>query len=358
MKKRRVYLAGGALVAALQLTAITGVLPGSAAAKRLGKATAAAGTGIHVKHVTIGVMDIDLSTSPISRNSMQAIQDGCKALGWTCLQADGQGNPQTEAAAVSAFATKHVSAVLLGSVEPSAVAVGLHQLAAEHVPVIGYNAQVTPSPLLAEQYTENEYTLAQKLAQYVVSTVHNAHIGDITSTLGISGTHRNAALLATVKGRGANGAKIDQTIEPDLTNIVPSTTQELGDMLTAHPDINTVWSVYDNFLQPALAALRSRHSSAKLYTFYLDPTSYGLLKQQNSLQAVLNVDLGKTGMVALDQLVRHFQTGAKLDPSAMKENPLTYTVITRKNLPSSLAAAESPAKVAAPFIAKWKKMYH
>lgn len=322
-----------------------------------GGATAASPSGgsIQVEKKKIGVLDIAGPSSPISMATRNTILAGCEALGWECPTADGEGNPETQARAMNAFATQGVDAVIMASVEPQVVQAGLNRLKAADAPVIGVNAQVTPSDLIAAQYTENEKELARGLAEHIVETVPDAKIGDIKSTLGISGTDREEALQEVVSA--SDGAEIVGSVEPDFASLVPSTTKGVTDMLTANPDINAMWSVYDNFLQPATAAMRSKGTDAKLYTFYLTPTSYEMLEKDSALEAVQSVNLAKTGAIALDQLVHHFETGDPLDPDAVEKDPLTYEVITRDNLPSSPQGANDPEQIIAPFVEKWQKEY-
>lgn len=319
--------------------------------------TSAADSGgeIKVEKKTIGFLDIALS-SPVGRATEAAVKAAGDELGWEVITEDGEANPETMSRAASSFVTRNVDAVILGSVEAAAIAAPLRQLDAKDIPVIGVNAQVAPSPLIDFQYTESEDELARTLAEHIVEVNPEAKIGNIKSTLSIAGTERDKTLKDVVDASGT--AKILGDVEPDFASLVPSTTKGVTDMLTAHPDIDTVWSVFDNFLEPTIAAMRSKKSDAKLYTFYLTPTSFDLLSDEKSpLDAIVDANLDHTGVVAMDQLVHHFENGTELDPDAIKKDPVKYTVVTRDNLPASLDDESKTEAALAPFREKWQKEF-
>ena len=317
--------------------------------------TASGGGAINVEKKTIGFLDIALS-SPVGRATEAAVKAAGEELGWEVITADGEANPETMARAASSFVTRKVDAVILGSVEAAAIAAPLRRLDAQDIPVIGVNAQVAPSDLIDHQYTESEEELARTLAEHIVEEQPEAKIGNIKSTLSIAGTERDKTLKAVVES--SDGAEIVADVEPDFASLVPSTTKGVTDMLTANPEIDVLWSVFDNFLEPTIAAMRSKRSDASLYTFYLTPTSFKLLENENSpLKAVVDANLDHTAVVAIDQLVRHFENGTELDPQAIEKNPVTYTVVTKENLPDALDDASKTEAALGPFRDKWEQEF-
>jgi hypothetical protein len=78
---------------------------------------------------------------------------------------------------------------------------------------------------------------------------------------------------------------------------------------------------------------------------------------KSPLQGVVDANLDHTGVVAMDQLVNHFENGADLDPDAIKNDPVTYKVVTKDNLPASLDDASKTEAALAPFRKKWQSEY-
>jgi hypothetical protein len=216
---------------------------------------------------------------------------------------------------------------------------------------------VPQDSLIAGKFTEDETEIGRQIAKVLVQNVTNARIGEIKSSF-TAGVLRAKGLREVVAGSGANGAKLVASVEPNLTNLVPETTKGITDMLTAHPDINAIYSVFDTYVQPGLPTLRAKtNNKVKMFAVYLTPVTYDAMKTKTALGGVANIDLPKTGIVAIDQLVNYFEKGQAIDPNAMQKTPLTFTLVTPKHLPASANALNSPETLLPPFAAKWKSEY-
>ena len=307
-----------------------------------------------IPHEVIGI-DSNFLASPISEQNEAGVLAACKAVGWTCKYEDGQGSPQQQLANANALVTEGVNAIITDSIQANTIEPALIRAKAAHIPVIAMGGDVPASSLFAAKYTEDETDVGAAIARVLTETVHHADIGEITNSLQ-SGVQRHSGLKSVLASPAGNGGKIVASFEPDLANLVPSTQQGLTGMLTAHPDINAIYSVFDTFVQPALPVLKS-HASVKLFAVYLSPTTYAALKSNTALAGIANVDLPLTGIVAVDQLVNHFASGAAIDPNAMQQHPLSYASITKANLPASATVLNSPAKLLPPFLSEWSAKY-
>lgn len=154
-------------------------------------------------------------------------------------------------------------------------------------------------------------------------------------------------MRAAVAASGGKATIVaDQQV--DGGNIVPSTTQVLTDMLTAHPDINAVFAALDPSAVPAASAIHSKGSSAKLFTNFATPSNLNLI-QKGQLAAVVDDNLPLTVAVAFDQFLSHVKTGAAFNPNAVAEaGGLGYRIVTSPN------TVYSNDTTLAPFLAKWK----
>jgi len=316
-------------------------------------ASASSGGGIKVAPRTIGVDDLARS-SPADNSVDTAIEAAGKVLGWKIIAVDAAGSPQKFATTFDAFVTQHVDAILLTSGPTTLASAAMKRAQAAGIPVIGEAGGVGPNPGVAAQYVENETKMAQQLIDYILKQNPKAQIADLTASIITAGATREQELKKAVAA--SSGAKIVASAEPDLTNPVVTGIKDTTDLLTAHPQINAVWAVFDNFAKAAETALRNQHSSAKLYSFFGTPQNLADLRATTPLVAVSDVDLEHTGLVAIDQLLKHFQSKAAIDPNALLKSPLTYQVTTKSNITASGPTYPIGADLAT-FVAKWKQEY-
>jgi ABC-type sugar transport system substrate-binding protein len=315
---------------------------------------AAGGGGIKVASKTIGVVDYARS-SPADDSVDDAMEAAGKALGWKVDVVDAGGDAQKFARAASAFVTKNVNALVSVSA-PSAVARAAFQRAkSKDIPVLQVAGGVGEDELFDAQYVEDEKKMAQQLIDHILKENPNAKIGNLTATIITAGKDRDDVLKAAVKATAT--AKIIASAEPDLTDPVGSGRKVTTDMLTGHPEIDTVWAVFDNFSQAALTAIRGKRSDAKLYSFFGTPQHLKNLRSNTPLQAVSDVNLNKTGLVGLDALVQFFEKKTPIDPAALDKNPLQYKVVTKDNVPAEGQATFPLEEQLKPFTDKWAQEF-
>lgn len=316
--------------------------------------TAASGTGgaIKVGAKKIGVVDYARS-SPADDSVDTAMEAAGKLLGWQVDVVDAGGDAQKFAQAASTFVTQNVDALVFTSA-PSAVATAaVRRAKSKGMPVIQVAGGVGDDKNFDAQYVEDEKKMAQQLIDFILKENPNAKIADLTATIIIAGKDREDVLQAAVKASGT--AKIVASGEPDLTDPVGSGRKVMTDLLTAHPEIDTVWAVFDNFSQAALTAIRGKRSDAKLYSFFGTPTHLKNLRSDTPLQAVSDVNLAQTGLVGIDQLLYHFEKDAAIDPAALDKAPLTYKVVTKDNVPPEGEVTFPTQDLIKPFAEKWAK---
>src|SRR5205823_5205084 len=107
------------------------------------------------------------------------------------------------------------------------------------------------------------------------------------------------------------------------TSIAPSTTQAIKGTLQAHPDTKAFVPVFDFSVGPGVQALKSLGPSAKgvaIYTYYADQVNLPLMLQKDSpIKGVVDGPVEQVSLVAVDQLLRHFNTGEPLDRNAAQK---------------------------------------
>lgn len=293
---------------------------------------------------------IDLGAAPVTAATDDVIRIAGRELGWDVRYTDAQVDPQRAATAVQSAVTQGVDAIVVNSMPAELATQALTQAKQRGIPVIQVGSGEETSDLYTAQYGEDESKLAETLADYIVEQKPQAKIGELTASVLRAGDLRSQALQAAIEG---TDAEVVQAVEPSLTssNPVESTRKTVSDLLTANPEIDTIWTVFDNFLQGTVAGVRSRESDADVYTFFATEPNVELLRDESPLQAVADNLLLKTGAVAVDQLVYHFAEEREIDPQALEKDPLPYRIYSRENLPSG--PIWSTDEVLEPYLDKW-----
>jgi ABC-type sugar transport system substrate-binding protein len=317
-------------------------------------ANATASTGaIKVKPETIGIVNL-VRQSPAEDKIDQLYTKAGKALGWNVKILDGAGDPTKIASAAQNFVNQGVGALITTSTESAIVRGALRAAKSKGIPTISTNGGTLPSPLFTAKYEEDETKMGQQIAdQMKKDEPSGAKVANLKTNLASSGIARDKAIHGVLSGFTA-----EQNV--DLSNPVVNTQKTLTDMLTAHPDITQVHAVYDNMAQAAITTIGSKNSKAKLYTYFTTANNVKNLRAGTALQALSDVNLPKTGAVAFDQLLKHFQKGTPIDPNALQTDPLTYNVVTKANVDQLLSGKNeqySVDDILKPYLAKWSKEY-
>lgn len=313
-----------------------------------------AASQISVAPRTIGVVNL-VRQSPAEDKIDKFYEAVGEALGWQFEIVDGGGDPSKIARAVDTFVNQGVDAILTTSTEASIIRSQLQAAKQKGIPVINTNGGTTPSDLYTAQYEEDEYKMGKQLADYMKETLEDPQIANLSTSIAYSGVLRNDALHDVFPG-----GEIVAEQEVDLTNPVVDTENVLNGMLTAEPDINAVWAVYDNMSQASVSTIESKQSDAKLFNYFTTEQNVKNLEADTPLEAVSDVNLPHTGGVAVTALLAFFEKDEPINPDALVENPLTYEVVTRDNVADLLGDKTElfpNEEILQPFIEQWEKDY-
>jgi ABC-type sugar transport system substrate-binding protein len=303
-----------------------------------------------IKPATIALMDFSAG-SPVDLACDEVVKAAAAKFGWKVLYTDANAEPEKASAAISAAVTQGVDAIITTSGEASYYRPPLLRAQQKGIPAIAIGG-AEPDPLFTAAYVEPKPPIAEALNKYILEQNPKAQIGAIQAAVVKAGTVRYEQLVKQTKG---TEAKIVATVEPNIADI-SSYEKSIADMLTANPEIDTVWSVFDQYAQAATAAIRSTGSEAKLYSFYVSPSNLELLDKPSPLEAVADNELPVTGAIAMSELLYNIQEGREINPNYMEENPLKVKIYTRKNV-AEAGTVWSPEKILAPFAAEWEKSF-
>lgn len=360
MRSIRLAAVAGVAAGAVTLAACGSSSTPAAASPSSGSASPSApasfgGGGIKVKPATLGILDISRS-SPIESLTEAAIDAAAQALGWKVVSIDAQADPQKSAQGMTSLVNQHVNGIITLTEEPGPIRAGLVQAQSRGIPVCEATGQVTPSPLYAAAYTQNEVTMGRELVDYIAKTIPNARIANLGTTLNLAGVDRQKGLEEAIAANPS--AKVTGTGYPDLTNPVGGTEKTLSDILTAHPDTNAVYAVFDDMAAGSVAAVKTAGSKAKVFTYYASPPNLNLLNSNSALQALLDVNLQKTALLCVDQFLNKFQKGTPIDPNALAASGgLIYKMVVRSSSGTPVSDPFPNSAVLAPFLSKWRAEY-
>jgi ribose transport system substrate-binding protein len=310
-----------------------------------------ASTGkVCVDKKTVGYVDI-FAASPIETSMKELSDAAVKSLGWDMKFVDAAGDFTKMQQAIQSFVTQKVDFIIVASADAAPIRQGLQAAKNANIPVVEIGGgNLDPEKLFSATYNEDEKTLGKMLAEHIVKSVPNAQIADLATTLNYSGKARGEGLKEAVDESGGK-AEIAASQQVDSSNVVPSTTKTLTDMLTAHPDINAVYATFDSMATPAANAVRTKNSKAKVYTTFATPSNLELMSK-GQMGAVIDANLAVTPAVAFDQFLNVAENGGEFDPNAIeKAGGLGYRIVTD---PKQTYDVNETFK---PFLEKWSQDY-
>jgi ribose transport system substrate-binding protein len=307
-----------------------------------------------VANKTIGFVDI-LGVSAVEKRFYKAFSDASAVAGWNVQFVDGEGNPSKILGAAQNFVNAGVDALVFNSVPAEIVKPAVKQAKAKGIPTINLVTKATPGTYEGD-YDENEAALAPVLAEKIEEDYpEGAEVGLVAAQSILSSRQRVAALEKAWEGTNIKVV--------DLADIPEATPDAAGkattDMLNAHPGMNVIVGVLDQFSPSVLAAIKtSENEEVKYYSFYADAVNVPLLKRPNSpFVAVVDSNIAEVGYIAVNELLNHFATGAKL--KGQYYVPLEPMIVTKENLPTG-EPDEGPVpfeEIAAPFEKEWESKY-
>ena len=294
--------------------------------------------------------------APAEARAANAAVAAGKALGWDVNVRDAGGSPEKVNAAIQAFASEKAEALMIASIGVEGNQRAAEQLKDAGAPIIVVAGEIPKNPIYNAQFSEDEYEMGKILAEKIVEDYPDgAKIGDLTLSVSPATKTREKALQDVV-GKSDN-AEVVASSPFDLTDPVVSTQEAVSNMLLAHPDINAIWSVTDLNTTPAVAALETKRSDAKVWSYFSDPATVEEMHAGKQVGGVVDLNLAVTSLTAMDQLVNFFEKKEPIDPNALTTDALEYKIVDAENLPPEGEEIYPLAQTLQPFSEKWAKEY-
>lgn len=316
-----------------------------------------------VKHQTIGYIDIVAAGGMQIRwyNFLTAAAD---KLGWDVKLVDAGGVATKALQGMQRFVSEGVSAIVVSCVDTGPLMPGLRAAKAANIPVIALGCAV-PEPVDAWDavYAEQEQPLAEALSAYLVTELKKQDCNKVSvlqdRTI-LVGRQRSDFFISALKK--ANFDVVSTPVIPE-TSIVPSTQTAVSATLAADPATCAFVPIFDFSVGATVAQLKSlgKADSVSVYSYYADNVNLPLLLEpKSSLKGVVDGPVEQVSLVAISELLNHFQTGDKIDRNAADNLKIDFNVITAANAPKNIPNYITPwdtNEYLAPFISEWNKKY-
>jgi len=311
------------------------------------------------------VLDVTDASESIQALNQIASKE-LKALGWKATFYDAGGNPVKITQDATAIVQQHPDAVLDVSVDSSQMRPQLLALQQSNTPVCAFTngGSAAANALFSVIPAEDEYHMGFLLGQYIAKTVASAKVIMLANPQNNAGISREKGVMDGLKSNPQ--AKVVFRSVVDFANPAGSAAQGVAAGLAKNPDANVIIPIFDFSTSPAVKAVQQGNTKAKVYGFYVasDTAPFLRLGAKSPIAAVVDNSTTGTPGPCLDQLLKHFQTGAQLVkfPLNLSTNavPFVYDVVTPQNIAKLVASGNlqfTTAGQADPWIAQWKKTY-
>jgi ABC-type sugar transport system substrate-binding protein len=299
---------------------------------------------------TIGVMG-PVNAAEIIKLGTDATVAAAKALGWKTIQVDPGGDPAKMASGMTSLVNSRVDAIVLTTIEPGVIASGLRAAQRAGIPVVDTHTLTHSSPLFAGEYflsPPREFNLL--LARMKKDIPAGSEIGTINLPQFLNA--KIAGDLMVSAARSANW-NIVASHDTDVANSVPDVQRAVGDMIRANPNLRAIWSCCDFGPTGAIPAIRSSGKEIKVYSLHGIPSS---IPQARTGLVVLEVaEYQKGGIIAIDQLARHFAANGRIAKRTPAQYAYKMTIVDQANAGRGYPYPTRPMLNA--FVANWKKQY-
>ncbi len=314
-----------------------------------------------VKARTIGYVDI-VAAGAMQKRWYNYFTLGAAKLGWTVKLADANGDPTVALKDAENFINQGVDALAVSCVETGGLRSALDDAAAKGIPVVAVGcAEPPPTTAWSGIYAEDDLGLAQALANFLLKQIGpGTEVGILADAALLVGRLRTDLIKSELLSSGIN--VVANTVVP-LTDIVHGSTVATSNILNSHPKVKAIICIFDFFAGPAITAVQQagKQGSVNVYSFYADQVNLPLMLAPGSpLKGLVDGPVEQVSLVALDQLLKHFQNAAKLDPNAAQGMNVPFKVFTPQDHPDFVTGYITPwdfNTYAKPWFDKWNQAY-
>ena len=259
-------------------------------------------------------------------------------LGWTATVYPTDGEVSQFAAGLNEAVSGKYDAVIMSAITPSLVAPQLAKVRAAGIPVIDMSNNSTPSPTTVNY---NIGTAVEPQAKYLAAYVAKASGGKASVAIfnfpeSLTVVQRVDAFEHDLKTY-CPSCQVSVTTNLSVAALdTPAMVSQVEGVLQAHPNVNYLYSAFDDFGINALQAVQQAGLSKKVKIVSLNANDMPMLQSLAAGGPVV-ADVGAPNQwlsfLAMDTLNRIF-AGATNTITAAVTDSSPFRLFTRANLPS------------------------
>ncbi len=226
--------------------------------------------------VTIGIVELNLS-NPFFGTLQKATEAAATAKGWKVMKAEAKvpGDSATQVTAIENMINRGVKAIVLDPANPTALVPVVKQARDKGILVVTVNATLTPIDAADATFATDNTAAGRLIGQWAKASVPaNPRIAmlDFDLSDGPAGGRHNGFL----EGFGIKDGD-PQIAGAALTKGTIETGQAaMENLLSAHPDINTVYTINEPVAAGAYTALKAKGLDGKATTVSVDGACSGV----------------------------------------------------------------------------------
>lgn len=295
--------------------------------------TAAEATVQGIEPKTIGYVDL-IASGAMQRRYFDYFSAGASALGWEVQLQDAKGDPNRANTEAINLLNQGVDALVVSCADSAPMAGALRLAKTKKIPAVQVGCAMTDESAWDASFPIDDAAVGKTLGEYVAGQIGpGAEVGILGDTTILAGKVRGSGVQ---DGLASADVKIvgDQSVS--LTDPVGATRKTVSSYMTANPNLAAVFAVYDFFAPPAGDTVKGagKSDAVGVYSFFADAVNAPYMKTADSaLRAVADGPVEQVSLVAVDQLLAHFESDLPLDSSAAANLDIPYEIFTPDSLP-------------------------
>jgi ABC-type sugar transport system substrate-binding protein len=321
-----------------------------------GNEQASPDTGVPAR--TIGYVDV-YHAGAAQKRFFSYFTAGAERLGWNVKLQDAKGDPRLGVTQATGFVNQNVDAIVVTCFDTAVMRPAITAAKRKNIPIVALGCGVPQPEEWSAVYAEDERALSEPLAQRLIDdgAGKTAILYD-TSTL--AGRERYAYVSEALEKAGVD---IVGAMAIDPTAVEADSRQAASSFLNSTPDLASIVTIFTQFGPPTVSAIKAakKPEQVSVYGYYADSFGLPLLIAPDSpVKALTDGTIDQLGLVAVDQLLGHFEHGEPLNSDAAKEVSMQYHVFTQEDHPVMSEGYLGPYPVAdaiGTYVDKWQSEY-
>lgn len=309
---------------------------------------------------TIGYVDL-IGSGAMQRRFFSYFSAGADALGWEVQLQDAKGDPNRANTEAINLLNRGVDALVVSCADSAPMSPALRLAKTKNIPAVQVGCPMTDENAWDASFPINDAAVGKKLGEYVAGAIGpRSEVGILGDTTILSGKVRGEGVAEGLKSAEVNIVG-DQSVS--LTDPVGATRKTLSSYMTANPDLKAAFAVYDFFAPPAGDAVSAagKTDTVGVYSFFADAVNAPYMKRPDSaLRAVADGPVEQVSLVAVDQLLAHFEKGQPFNSNAASDLDISYEIFTADSLPEIGEDFLGPYSVGdylPAYLTRWQQTY-